>query len=332
MRLRSQVQDALYLNWALPASALPPPPAPLRYQTLTDSGNGDDGGTGGTGAAREVAFASALLFRHRGVHLPHLPFVRFTYPQLNLRLYTLDADRVPSVLFVDMLMPWWVGPAVRMVAKSPTSAARFTYPRPSADPAEGEWSWRVEQPWNGGGASALQVTARRGSGLAMTGVPGGAAAPGGAGGGGNTSVGTWRETVRFFRERPRGYVVTAGRLRRVETEHPPVEVWPMAVDVEDDSLLERVLPLGGGGGGDGDGTGGGPGGGAAWPALHSAWLCPQIPFVFDLAVVPHAERERDLDATLPQPASTRSTCARDAHSCGTYSPGAARRSCTRAAL
>jgi len=297
MRLRSQVQDALYLNWALPASALPPPPAPLRYQTLNASDGGDDGAAG----CREVAFASALLFRHRGVHLPHLPFVRFTYPQLNLRLYTLDADRVPSVLFVDMLMPWWVGPAVHLVAKSPTSAARFTYPRPSADPAEGEWSWRVEQPWNGGGPSALQVTGRRGSGLAMTGVPGGAA------GGGSTSVGTWRETVRFFRERPRGYVVTAGRLRRVETEHPPVEVWPMSVEVEEDSLLQRVLPLRAA-----------PG----WPALHSAWLCPQIPFVFELAVVPHTERQRDLDATLPQPASTRSACPQ----------GAARRSFTRAAL
>ncbi len=307
MRLQSQVQDALYLNWALPASALPPPPAPLRYQTLNDTCNGD-GGAGN----REIAFATVLLFRHSGVHLPHLPFVRFSYPQLNLRLYTLDADRVPSVLFVDMLMPWWVGPAVRMVAKSPASAARFTYPRPSADPAEGEWSWRVEQPWNGRGASSLQVTGRRGSGLAMTGA---------SGGGGNTSVGTWRETVRFFRERPRGYVVTAGRLRRVETEHPPVEVWPMSVEVEEDSLLQRVLPLRCGAvgtDGDGDGTAGGPG----WPGLHSAWLCPRIPLVFDLAVVPRAERERDLDSTLAQPASTRSTCVQ----------GAARRSCSRAAL
>ena len=262
MRLRSLVQDALYLNWALPAAALPEPPEPLRYQTM----EGQDG--------EPRAFASAILFRQTGLHMPHLPVVRFTYPQLNLRLYALDADRVPSVLFLDMLMPWWIGPAVRLVSEGPASVARFDYPRPSREPDAGEWHWRVRQ------GGVLEVTARR------------CAPPGGG------ALGSWQETVRFFRERPRGYMVSNGRLRRVETEHPRVEVWPMAVELGERSLLDAILPLGGTEGGAGEG----------WAAPHSAWLCPEVPFVFDLAVVPQV----DLEATLPRAAaSTRSaTCSR----------------------
>lgn len=256
MKLRSHVRDALYLNWALPAAALPPPPPPLRYQRFGDAGE-------------ERVFATALLFRHRGVHLPHLPLVRFSYPQLNLRLYATDGDGVPCVLFLDMLMPWWVGPAVRWVAKQPASAARFAYPRPSGEPDAEAWRWRVTQ------GGRLVVVARRG---AMT-------------GGDGPDLGSWNETVRFFRDRPRGYLVAGRRLRRIETEHPPVAIWPLRAEVEEDSLLERALPLGGDG---------------AWPGLHSAWLCPDIPFVFELRIVPHV----DLDASLPRAAaSTRSTCA-----------------------
>jgi hypothetical protein len=251
MKLRSLVQDALYLNWALPAADLPAPPAPLRYQVRDEDGV-------------RWAFASALLFRHRGIHLPHLPVVRFSYPQMNLRLYAVDGDGVPCVLFREMLMPWWVGPAVRWVTEQPASAARFDYPRPSRDPAAEAWSWRVEQ------GGRLTVAARRG-------VPGTGAGP---------TLGSWAKTVRFFRERPRGYLLSGDRLRRIETEHPSVPVWPVVAEVRDDSLLQSCLPLADG-----------------WPALHSAWLCPRIPFVFDLAIVPEVE----LEATLPQAAaSTRS--------------------------
>ena len=45
--LRTTVRDCLYLNWAFPAEALPPPPAPLRYQRHVWQG-------------REHVFASAL--------------------------------------------------------------------------------------------------------------------------------------------------------------------------------------------------------------------------------------------------------------------------------
>ena len=36
MRLRTRIRDCLYLNWAIPASWLPPPPSPLRYEIHRD--------------------------------------------------------------------------------------------------------------------------------------------------------------------------------------------------------------------------------------------------------------------------------------------------------
>ena len=272
MRLRSLVQDALFLNWALPVAALPEPPDALRYQTVEEDGE-------------ELAFASAVLFRHRGVRLAHLPLLRLTYPQLNLRLYALDADGVPSVLFLDSLMPWWVGPVVRLVGDGPASVARFEYPRPSLDAGAETWRWQVRQ------GGTLEVTARLG-------------APATA----NAALGNWKESVRFFRERPRGYRFAHGRLRRVETEHPQVEVWPLVAEVGEHSLLESILPLAAHGGG--------------WPPLHSAWLCPEVPFVFDLGIVPQV----DLEASLPRAAAqTRSAATRSA----TPRPATARTTCAR---
>jgi len=262
MRLRSLVQDALYLNWALPAAALPPLPRPLRLDAFID----------GDGERR--AFASALLFRHRGVRSPLLPFLRVSYPQMNLRLYAHDGDGVPCVVFLDMLMPWWVVPAVRWVAEQPASVARFDYPRPSRDPdpERGGWVWQARR------GGCLEVTARRG-----------------APAWGDGPFGSWQETVRFFRERPRGYLADDDRTRRFETEHPAVEVWPMVADVLDASLLAAALPRVAAQG--------------AWPVPHSAWLCPEIPLAFDLALVPAV----DVEATLPRAAaSTRSVSTRSA--------------------
>ena len=95
--LQTTVRDCLYLNWALPAESLPEPPAPLRYQLHLWQG-------------RYWVFASALLFHQDALHLTALPRLRFGYPQLNVRLYMLDEDGVPSVLFRRMLMPAWVVP------------------------------------------------------------------------------------------------------------------------------------------------------------------------------------------------------------------------------
>jgi hypothetical protein len=92
--------------------------------------------------------------------------------------------------------------------------------------------------------------------------------------------------VRYFRDRRRGYAEVGDRLRRIETEHPPAAVWPVAAELSDASLLARCLPLAGGDG---------------WPPLHSAWLCPEVPLVFEFGTA----RELELGAgRLPQAAAS----------------------------
>src|SRR4029079_18388565 len=112
MMLQSVVRDCLYLNWALPAAALPEPPAPLRYQLHASPGG------------EEVVFATALLFHPEGLHLDGLPLPRLSYPQCNLRLNVLDGDGMPSVLFRCMLMPSWMTPGARLLTHQPVAAAR----------------------------------------------------------------------------------------------------------------------------------------------------------------------------------------------------------------
>lgn len=252
MKLRTVVRDALYLNWALPAERVPPPPPPLRYELHSADG-------------REWVFASALLFRQEGLHLPLLPFLRFSYPQLNLRLYVIDGDGRPAVLFRAMLVPAWVTPAARLLGRQPAAAALFDYPRPSQEPEAEGWEWAVRR------GHALRVRTRR------------AASATGEG----PVLGGWESTVRYFRRRDRGYAEVGHKLRRVEAEHPPVAVWPLAAEVADAALLADCLPL----------TGVRRG---VWPALHSTWLCPEMPLVFELGTVHRPE----LSARLPQAAAS----------------------------
>lgn len=238
MKLRTTVLDGLYLNWALPLAEVPAPPSPLRYEVHRWQGG-------------ETVFASALLFRQQGLHLPLLPLVRLSYPQLNLRLYVTDGDGVSSVLFRTVLVPGWVVPAARLIGRQPASPARFRFPRPSRQLGAESWLWRVR---------------RRGAGLEVEAGQGPPAV------GEGPELGSWDETVRYFRERRRGYAMAAGKLRRVETEQPRVAVWPVTAAVSDRGLL---------------GAGLGPGlAGREWPPLHSAWLCPEIPFTFELGVAP----------------------------------------------
>ena len=274
MKMRALVIDALYLNWALPAGSVPAAPAGLRYEERQGL---DERGEGG-----RWVFASALLFRNRGVHIDGAPFLRLSYPQLNVRLYTVDCDGVPSVIFRDMMFPRWVKPAVALAARHPVSTARFDFPEPSLDPGGDAWRWVVEQ------GKRLEVVARRGSGLP----------------GAGPSLGSWEETVRFFRERPRGYVEAGGRLHRIETEHPPVPVWPLEAEVADAGLLDELLPLRGV---------------DVWPPLHSAWLCPEIPFVFDFHLVPKVQ----LEAAMPTPAASTRSCARSMRRPGRWPTGRA---------
>jgi hypothetical protein len=234
--LRTTVRDCLYLNWALPVEALPAPPKPLRYQIHSWQG-------------RDWVFASALLFHQDSLHFTALPRLRLGYPQLNLRLYVLDDEGIPSVLFRRMLMPAWVVPGTRLVTHQPASWARLSFPRPSKDlDGGGPWIWRVER------KGVLQVRASEASPMLGEGP----------------RLGSWDQAVRYFQDRPRGYALVSGELQKIATEHPPVPVWPLKAEVEGADLLPRWLDL--------------PAG-TPLPALHSAWLCPEIPFVFELGLV-----------------------------------------------
>lgn len=234
MILRSVVRDCLFLNWALPVEALPEPPCPLRYQVHSWQG-------------RDYVFASALLFFNEEFRLPLLPLIRLSYPQFNFRFCTLDGDGVPSVLFHTILVPLWVVPGARLVAKQPAARARFRYPRPSRRPPARPWRWTVIS------QEALEVSAQEES----PGVGPGPRFP------------SWEETVEYMRQRPRGYAQGPWGLRKIETSHPAVDIWPLRAQVEKADLLLRTLP-----------------GLPSWPELHSAWLCPEIPFVFELARAP----------------------------------------------
>lgn len=237
MRLATVARDCLYVNWAVPREAAPELPDPLRYDLRSRDG-------------RDWVFVSALLFRLTGLHLQSLPLPRFSYPQMNVRLYVLDGGGVPAVLFVRMLVPIWVVPGSRLLAHQPAEAAHLSFPAPDRDGDDGAgWRWKVVQ------RRRFEVAGRLGSPL-----PG----PG-------PDLGPWNETVDFFRDRPRGYATVGNGLRQVSTTHPPVAVWPLAVEVTRAGLVEECLP-------------------AVAPELfrapHSAWLCPEIPFRFALSAPP----------------------------------------------
>ena len=257
MMLRTTVRDCLYLNWALPAEGLPELPEPLRYQLHSWQGS-------------DYVFASALLFHQDAVRVPTLPF-SLGFPQLNLRLYVLDSDGVPSVFFCRMLMPSWVAPGVRLLTHQPASRARLDFPRPSRAINAEPWCWRVR---SGG---SLEVRAWQDSPQVGEGP----------------RLGTWDQTVRYFHERPRGYTESGGEIHRIEARHPQTACWPVHAEVRGEEMLRRLLPVAGNGSANRFT--------AAWPALHSSWLCPEVPLVFELGLVPKVQ----LAPTVPHPAAGR---------------------------
>lgn len=255
MLLRMTVRDCLYLNWALPVEALPDPPSPLRYQLHSWQG-------------RDYVFASALLFHQDAVHFASLPLLRVGYPQLDLRLYVLDSAGIPSVLFRRMLMPAWVTPGVRLLTHQPASRARLDFPRPSQDPGEGgPWTWKIAR------HGSLEVRAWQHSPQVGEGP----------------RLGNWEQTLRYFHERPRGYVEGSNALHRIEAGVPQAACWPLRVELRGDNILRPWLPI--------DRNGSSP----TWPAVHSAWLCPEVPFVFELGLVPQIQ----MAPSVPSPAAGR---------------------------
>lgn len=246
MHLSTTARNCLYLNWALPLGAAPALPEPLRYEVHGAKGN-------------EYVFASVLLFRLTGLHLRDVPFLRVSYPQMNLRLYVLDGEGMPSVLFLRTLVPFWVTPVSYLLGRQPVTSARFNYPESAEKEILTSWRWEVQC-----GGPQLNLQAEISSPYLGPGP----------------SLGSWETTVAHFQRRPRGYALWKNRLRAVQTSHPRVEVCPVAVELADVTLLEASLdtvepPL--------------------WYAPHSAWLCPEIPFVFELGrpmSLPHQSRHQ----------------------------------------
>ncbi|MDH3255162.1 MAG: DUF2071 domain-containing protein [Acidobacteriota bacterium] len=221
MIFRTNVRDCLYLNWALPASALPPAPNPLRYDVREFAGE-------------PVVFASALLFRQASLEVPKVPLPRLEAPQFQLHVCTLDADGVPSVLIRAVLVPAWFAPGARWMTGQPARGARFSYPETTADSSS--WDWEVRR------GARLEVAGEIGSPLPGVGP----------------DLGTWDQTVAFFRRRGLGFTESLRGLRRMEIRRAKAEVTPVRVRIGEAGLLLRYLP-----GLDADGL----------PALHSAWLC-----------------------------------------------------------
>ena len=228
MRLRSSIHECLCLNWAVPAATLPPPPESLTYELHPFEGT-------------DYVLVSALLFRHRDVHLETMPFFRLSFPQVNLRLYVVDRDGMPSVLFAAILVPGWMVPTAFLVGGQPARPARFEH---TGEPgsASGSWEW--------------QVHARAGLHCVATlGTPSIGSGP---------QIGSWREMADYVRLRNRGYAVSRGVLKRIETEQPAVAVSPVKVELRDAELPRTLI------------------GAASWPDLHSAWVCPEMRMRFDL--------------------------------------------------
>ena len=232
MHLRTTARDCLYLNWALPLASAPPLPDPLRYEVHHTEGG-------------DHIFASVLLFRLEGLRFRDLPFLRVSYPQMNLRLYVLDGDGIQAALFLRTLVPWWVVPFSYALGRQPAHSAALDFPAADEGSDPLAWDWQI----------------RRGRELHLQARPGDPAM------GDGPSLGSWESTVAYFRRRPRGYTLWENRLRSVQVSHPRVDVCPVAVEFSATGLLEESL----------DGVE--PG---RWHRPHSAWICPEIPFVFQL--------------------------------------------------
>ncbi len=206
MILKSHVRDCLVLNWAIPHSTLPLPPAPLRYEVHSSGG-------------RDWVFASALAFQHEGVHAARCPWLRVGHPQMNVRLYVIDEEGVPSVLFRRMFVPFWAAPGLRFAVGAVVRAARLDLPNSPAAVESGAL-WRVR------GAGELEVATRLGSAAATEGP----------------RLGGFERTVEILQNRPRGYAVGSRGLVMVGARHPSVAAIPVAAEVRQRSLLDALFP------------------------------------------------------------------------------------------
>lgn len=231
MRFQTVVRDCLYLNWAVPRDALRDPPGPLRYECHRHAGE-------------SWVFVSALLFHQTGIRIGLLSLPGLSYPQMNVRSYVSHAG-ASAVLFHRMVVPRWITPGLRLLSRIPCTGARLRLARPSRTAESGGWSFRVVD-----GAAALEVVVRAGG-------PSPSSGP---------DLGSWTTTTEYFRLRDRGYALSSGGLRCIETAQESVALWPVVADVKEAGLMAASL-----------GTSR-----AFEGVLHSAWVCPEIPLRFVL--------------------------------------------------
>jgi uncharacterized protein YqjF (DUF2071 family) len=228
----TELTGALYVSWAIPLGSLPPIPEPL----VPDRHLGEGG---------ELAFVTLVHFRQRGLHAEALPWPRFTYPQVNLRICARDGDGVPAVFILRELVPAWMVPLARVGGGQPASAALLDFP-PSGSAPGGEalrWSFTA------GERNAILARA----GACPVGPP---------------QLGGFPETVAFFRERPRAYAAQGGKLRRLETVHPRTESAPAAVEIESSDWLAAQFP---------------EVERSRWLSPHSAFFVPSTRMLFELS-------------------------------------------------
>lgn len=248
MKLRTEVRDSLFLTWALPAGALPEPPRPLRLEVHADEGD-------------SYVFASVVVSRQQGLQVPVIPFLSLSYPQLHLFVYVLDGDGRPAVYLPQVLVPVWMGAGMRLVTGLPVAAASFHVPSPSENPDEESWRWRVRAD-----GEELAVSARRGG-------PRIGAGP---------RFPSWEAMVHSLRERTTTYARAGDDgLRRLDLTVRAGDPWPLQAEVEESTLLSRILPLADD---------------APWPPLYSAWLDPELPILLALAPEPEVSLGRRVPA------------------------------------
>ncbi|MEM7049023.1 MAG: DUF2071 domain-containing protein [Acidobacteriota bacterium] len=96
-----------------------------------------------------------------------------------------------------------------------------------------------------------------------------------------TDLGGWDDTVAYVMERPRSYIPVGHRLRRIDSEPVQIEPRPITAEILDLSLLVALEEAF-------DGT-----------PVHSAWLCPSLPMVFELGAVPTPKLRTALPQTAP---------------------------------
>ena len=95
-------------------------------------------------------------------------------------------------------------------------------------------------------------------------------------------LGAWENAVHYFQQRKRWYLKTADGVRRIDVKSNAVQAIPVAAEVAEATLLRSCLSAGGR---------------AEWPRLHSCWLSPEVPFVFELG----RAKDAALPASLPAP-------------------------------